>query len=129
MASSPKTTQPVVIVGAGIAGLALAVMRRRQGEAVVVFEARPREALSEGVFLTHEDLPRRHDGRTVLLGDAAHEAGDNALPRRPHATRTADPVRSSSLIVQSRRTVSDDIYPVKRQEPCSDDRPAGRPAR
>ncbi len=52
MVSSPAETLPVAIIGAGVAGLALAVLLRRQGLGVTLFEARPREALSEGAFLT-----------------------------------------------------------------------------
>lgn len=48
----PENTLPVAIIGAGVAGLALAVLLRRQGRAVSLFEARPREALKEGAFLT-----------------------------------------------------------------------------
>ncbi|WP_246675207.1 NAD(P)/FAD-dependent oxidoreductase [Mesorhizobium sp. B2-3-4] len=42
----------MAIIGAGVGGLALAVMLRRQGFGVSLFEARSREALSEGAFLT-----------------------------------------------------------------------------
>jgi len=48
----PEDTLPVAIIGAGVAGLALAVLLRRQGRPVSLFEARPREALKEGAFLT-----------------------------------------------------------------------------
>ncbi|WP_421915135.1 FAD-dependent oxidoreductase [Mesorhizobium sp.] len=54
MALSEANAQelPVAIIGAGIAGLALAVMLRRQRLDVSLFEARSREALNEGAFLT-----------------------------------------------------------------------------
>lgn len=48
----PENTLPVAIIGAGVAGLALAVLLRRQGRPVNLFEARPRDALKEGAFLT-----------------------------------------------------------------------------
>ncbi|WP_296746251.1 NAD(P)/FAD-dependent oxidoreductase [Mesorhizobium sp.] len=48
----PQNTLPVAIIGAGVAGLALAVLMRRRGHPVSLFEARPREALKEGAFLT-----------------------------------------------------------------------------
>jgi 2-polyprenyl-6-methoxyphenol hydroxylase-like FAD-dependent oxidoreductase len=44
--------RPVAVIGAGIAGLTLAVRLRQAGQAVSVFEARGREGLSEGAFLT-----------------------------------------------------------------------------
>ena len=43
---------PVAIIGAGVAGLTLAIRLRQNGHAVAVFEARGREGLSEGAFLT-----------------------------------------------------------------------------
>ncbi|MBN9218017.1 MAG: FAD-dependent monooxygenase [Mesorhizobium sp.] len=52
MAVATTQALPVAIIGAGVAGLALAVMLRRQGVGVSLFEARPREALNEGAFLT-----------------------------------------------------------------------------
>lgn len=48
----PENTLTVAVIGAGVAGLALAVLLRRQGRKVSLFEARPREALKEGAFLT-----------------------------------------------------------------------------
>jgi 2-polyprenyl-6-methoxyphenol hydroxylase-like FAD-dependent oxidoreductase len=44
--------RPVAIIGAGVAGLTLAIRLRQNGHAVAVFEARGREGLSEGAFLT-----------------------------------------------------------------------------
>ncbi|BCG77102.1 FAD-dependent oxidoreductase [Mesorhizobium sp. 113-3-3] len=52
MAVTTPSALSVAIIGAGVAGLALAVMLRRQGIGVCLFEARSREDLSEGVFLT-----------------------------------------------------------------------------
>ncbi|TSE03574.1 FAD-dependent monooxygenase [Mesorhizobium intechi] len=52
MTVTSPSALPVAIIGAGVAGLALAVMLRRQGLAVCLFEARSREALNEGAFLT-----------------------------------------------------------------------------
>jgi 2-polyprenyl-6-methoxyphenol hydroxylase-like FAD-dependent oxidoreductase len=43
---------PVAIIGAGVAGLTLAILLRQAGHPVRVFEARSREALAEGAFLT-----------------------------------------------------------------------------
>jgi 2-polyprenyl-6-methoxyphenol hydroxylase-like FAD-dependent oxidoreductase len=44
--------RPIAVIGAGIAGLTLAIRLRQAGHAVSVFEARGREGLSEGAFLT-----------------------------------------------------------------------------
>ncbi|UVK55704.1 FAD-dependent monooxygenase [Mesorhizobium sp. AR02] len=52
MAVTTTEALPVAIIGAGVAGLVLAVMLRRQGFGVCLFEARSREALIEGAFLT-----------------------------------------------------------------------------
>ncbi|MEO5755530.1 MAG: NAD(P)/FAD-dependent oxidoreductase [Mesorhizobium sp.] len=52
MAASVAETLPVAIIGAGVAGLSLAVMLRRRGQAVAVFEARSRASMTEGAFLT-----------------------------------------------------------------------------
>jgi 2-polyprenyl-6-methoxyphenol hydroxylase-like FAD-dependent oxidoreductase len=43
---------PVAIIGAGVAGLTLAIRLRQTGHSVRVFEARDRKALQEGAFLT-----------------------------------------------------------------------------
>ena len=43
---------PFAIIGAGVAGLTLAILLRRRGHAVRVFEARGRAELAEGAFLT-----------------------------------------------------------------------------
>ena len=46
------TERPIAIIGAGIAGLTLAIRLRQIGRSVSLFEARGREGLSEGAFLT-----------------------------------------------------------------------------
>ena len=46
------TMRPVAIIGAGVAGLTLAIRLRQTGHQVSVFEARGREGLGEGAFLT-----------------------------------------------------------------------------
>jgi 2-polyprenyl-6-methoxyphenol hydroxylase-like FAD-dependent oxidoreductase len=43
---------PMAIIGAGVAGLTLAIRLRQMGHTVRVYEARGREALDEGAFLT-----------------------------------------------------------------------------
>jgi 2-polyprenyl-6-methoxyphenol hydroxylase-like FAD-dependent oxidoreductase len=43
---------PIAVMGAGVAGLTLAILLRRAGKAATVFEARGREQLAEGAFLT-----------------------------------------------------------------------------
>ena len=43
---------PFAIIGAGVAGLTLAILLRRRGHAVRVFEARGRAELADGAFLT-----------------------------------------------------------------------------
>src|SRR6185369_14582065 len=43
---------PFAIIGAGVAGLTLAIRLRQGGHAVRLFEARSRVALAEGAFLT-----------------------------------------------------------------------------
>jgi 2-polyprenyl-6-methoxyphenol hydroxylase-like FAD-dependent oxidoreductase len=43
---------PIAIIGAGVAGLTLAIRLRQTGHTVRVYEARGREALDEGAFLT-----------------------------------------------------------------------------
>src|SRR5690349_15819644 len=42
----------IAVIGAGVAGLTLAILLRRAGKAVTVFEARGRQQLAEGAFLT-----------------------------------------------------------------------------
>jgi 2-polyprenyl-6-methoxyphenol hydroxylase-like FAD-dependent oxidoreductase len=44
--------QQIAVIGAGVAGLTLAILLRRAGRQVTVFEARGREQLAEGAFLT-----------------------------------------------------------------------------
>jgi len=43
---------PIAVIGAGVAGLTLAILLRQAGRRVVLFEARGREQLAEGAFLT-----------------------------------------------------------------------------
>src|SRR5919198_4523009 len=43
---------PFAIIGAGVAGLTLAIRLRQTGHSVRVFEAHDRKALQEGAFLT-----------------------------------------------------------------------------
>src|SRR3954468_23937661 len=43
---------PFAVIGAGVAGLTLAIRLRQGGHAVRVFEARSRAELAEGAFLT-----------------------------------------------------------------------------
>ena len=46
------SARPVAIIGAGVAGLTLAIRLSQTGHRVSVFEARGREGLGEGAFLT-----------------------------------------------------------------------------
>lgn len=50
--ASRGTERPIAVIGAGIAGVTLAIRLRQIGRSVSVFEARGSEGLSEGAFLT-----------------------------------------------------------------------------